>query len=848
MTRGEGAQGGGEDPRRWGDQAGAHLPDARCLAEDAAELIVVSYRPLAPVVGIEAARATAHLVHPDVPGNVAANLVQSVGDVDAALQARPDTWPSVKVPFTWTKCRAHAVATVGRKASRMDWDELHQTGRMWRVRVQLADRPGQLATLATRLAEQGCNLLGVSVLPATGACIDQAASVVDELVLRAPAALRAGELVSLVEMPGARCVGIVLASVGDLVDGQTAVLRAATSILSGTRTANEALGQVLCADSVEPARPEAGTGAITPASEPGSMHLDRGGHRATITLHTGARVVARRDWAPFTDGELARVPALLDLLGFAERPSAGHRPDDSPRLREPATAPKRRGPRRQLSSLDVQFLNAETSTTFTHVGNVTVLDPAGAPGGQVTVEDLRTLIGSRLHLVAPLRWRLHQVPLGLDLPYWVDAGNVDLNHHVREVHLPAPGTDEQLGEQIARLAERPLGRDQPLWECYLVHGLAGGRQALYMKVHHAVIDGTSGAEVLAAVFDLEQEPRHVPPPESDLRPERSPGTVEMVHRGVRRTATLPIQLLRSSPATLPHLLDLPGAAAVPGASLLGTIVSRMARLTGRRPVSRLPARAPVPPLTPFNGPITAHRDFAFTTLPLDQVKAVKNVLGYTVNDVVMALCTTALRRWLLDHNALPGSPLVASMPVSVRTPEQVGTAGNQISFMLAALPTDMPDPARRLQVLVASLAAAKERFRATPATLLHELSAALPQTLHGLACRLMLRAATLGAPPFNLFVSNVAGPQVPLYAAGARVTGNFPVSAVSDLGGGINITVMSYDGHLDFGIIVCPDMVPDVWEIARHLGDALTELSELIRPAAVGAPDIELSETALIGA
>jgi WS/DGAT/MGAT family acyltransferase len=193
----------------------------------------------------------------------------------------------------------------------------------------------------------------------------------------------------------------------------------------------------------------------------------------------------------------------------------------------------------------------------------------------------------------------------------------------------------------------------------------------------------------------------------------------------------------------------------------------------------------------------------------------------------MALCTTALRRWLIDHDALPEHPLVASIPVSVRTPEQFGTAGNQISFMLTALPTDEADPARRLGLLHTSLAGAKRRFSATPARLLHVFSAALPQAMHGLASRAVLRAATISGPPFNLFVSNVAGPQVPLYAAGARVTGNYPVSVVSDIGGGINITVMSYDGHLDFGIVVCRDMVPDVWDIARHLRDALTELTEV---------------------
>ena len=712
----------------------------------------------------------------------------------------------------------------------MAWDELHRTGKTWRMRVRLADHPGQLASLATRLSERGCNLLGVGVLPVAGDPSDPAANVVDEFVLRAPAGLRPGELVTLVEVAGASCVGIVPASVGDLVDAHTAVLRTATGILSGAATARDALGQVLDADSVVPAAD--GTDA---ADAPGSIRVDAAGYRATITIRAGEQVVAARDWAPFTDGELARVPALLDLLDFVygRRGPTAARSAAPPASPPTEKAPARAGARRQLSSLDAQFLNAETSTTLTHVGGVTILDPTDAPGGRVTVDGLRALIESRLHLVAPLRWRLHQVPLGLDLPYWVDSGTVDLQHHVREVHLPAPGTDAQLGEQIARLAETALCRERPLWECYLISGLSAGRQALYTKVHHAVIDGTSAAEVLAVVCDLSPEPAVLPPVEHDQRPEQAPDPAEMLQRGAVRAVRVPVHLLRSSPALLPHLLDLPGAATLPGAGLLGTLAGRIAGVAGRRSAPPLPPRTPAPPATPFNGPITAARDFAFVSLPLDEVKAVKNRLGFTVNDVVVALCTTALRQWLLDHDALPDRSLVASIPVSVRTPEQFGAAGNEISFMLAALPTEVPDPAVRLQVLHASLAAAKERFRAMPARLLHDYSAVVPQALHGLASRMVLRAATLGAPPFNLFVSNVAGPQLPLYAVGARVVGNYPVSVVSDVGGGINLTVMSYDGHLDFGIIVCRDMVPDVWDIAGHLRTALAELSDMTAPALV---------------
>ncbi|MEO8887705.1 MAG: wax ester/triacylglycerol synthase family O-acyltransferase [Jatrophihabitantaceae bacterium] len=460
----------------------------------------------------------------------------------------------------------------------------------------------------------------------------------------------------------------------------------------------------------------------------------------------------------------------------------------------PADAPAPHRPRRQLTSLDAQFLNAETARTPTHIGLLTVLDPSTAPGGRVSLESVRALIAARLHLVDALRWRLHPVPLGLDLPYWFDAGQLDLTRHVQQVYLPMPGTDAQLGEQVAQLAEAPLPRDKPLWECYLIHGLRGGGQALYTKVHHAVVDGVSGAEVIAVIFDLAAQPRPVDPPDAPPAGERPPGPVEMTRRALNRSARLPVRLARAAPSTLPHLLAL--------------------------------ARAAGSPWTPFNEPLTANRSFAFASVPLADVKQVKHAHGCTVNDVVMAVCTTALRHWLIDHDALPTDPVIASIPVSVRTEEQFGTAGNQISFMLAALPTDLADPQQRLRTVTASMAAAKKRFAAAPPRLLHDGSELIPQFLHGLASRVLLKAATLGAPPVNLFVSNVPGPQVPLYAAGARVIANYPVSVVSEIGGGINITAMSYDGRLDFGVIACRDAVPDVWDLAEHLHRALAELTD----------------------
>ncbi|MGQ4598356.1 wax ester/triacylglycerol synthase family O-acyltransferase [Nocardia sp. R6R-6] len=452
------------------------------------------------------------------------------------------------------------------------------------------------------------------------------------------------------------------------------------------------------------------------------------------------------------------------------------------------------GPPRQLSSLDAQLLNLESSMTPLHVGALTTLDPQLGSGNPVTVAALRQLIAGRLHTVAPLRWRLRTVPLGLDLPYWDDCAQVDLGYHVRDVRLPEGSSDEQLTDLVARLHAQPLNRRRPLWECHLISGLSDGRQAIYTKVHHAVVDGVSAAEIMAVIMDVVAESPEVPVPAAGVRLDRSPAKVEMLGRGLAHTITRQADRL-----TAP--LRLGGALREAWAGI------RKAN-----------------PDVPFNAPNTARRSFAFVSLPLDEVKAVKNAFGSTVNDVVVALCTSALRRWLIEHDVNPEKPLLAAVPVSVRTPEQIGTAGNQFSIMLCELPINEPEAQHRMKLVHEELTEVKERFRAGPSTALHQATAVIPQLLHGAATRAAVRVAAPALPLANLIISNVPGPQIPLYAAGARVTGSFPISLLTELTGGLNITVMSYDGHIDFGILACADSVPDVGDIAEYLTDALREL------------------------
>jgi WS/DGAT/MGAT family acyltransferase len=484
---------------------------------------------------------------------------------------------------------------------------------------------------------------------------------------------------------------------------------------------------------------------------------------------------------------------------------------------------------RQLTALDAQFLHVESPTTVGHVGSLVLLDPSTAPGGSWDLESVRAVLEPRLHLAAPLRQRLAEVPLGLGRPYWVDDPHFDIEFHLRELALPGPGTRQQLGEQVARLHSRQLDRSRPLWEAYVITGLEGGRGAFYTKIHHAAIDGVSGAEILEAIMDLAPEPRQVPPEDAPFVPRPMPSRLDLLGRGVLEQTLNPLDLLATVPRSLQYVDRLPGASNLPGARLISgsaAFVERALGAAGRRGVDARGLRAP---RTPLNGTITAHRRVAFGSLPLSDVKRVKNHFGMTVNDVVMALTATALRRWLLDHDALPATPLVAAVPVSVRAEGDTSAeSGNQISVMLAALPTHVRDAGERLQATRESMLEAKRAFDTVPATLLQDVSALVPTALSGLAARALFRLATVPGVPFNLFVSNIPGPQLPLYIAGARVQAIHPVSAVTDLTGGLNLTLFSYDGSLDVGLVACREMVPDLWNLIGYLEDALAEVLALV--------------------
>ena len=256
-------------------------------------------------------------------------------------------------------------------------------------------------------------------------------------------------------------------------------------------------------------------------------------------------------------------------------------------------------------------------------------------------------------------------------------------------------TTHQLAEQVARIAARPLDRSRPLWELYLIHGLAGGNVGVLTKMHHAAIDGVSGAEIMGILLDTSPQPREVAPPDGDWAPERAPSDVEMLGRGITGMLTRPVKMLRMAPRTLPSLADVPGMGNVPGVDTLSRASARIARLGGGDG-QLLERQHLTAPRTSLNGPISPHRRFSFGSVSLADVKAVKDAFGLTVNDVVMSMCTGALRRWLLDHEELPDEPLLAMVPVSVRSEGKKGAFGNQVSVMVVPLPTHEPDLRERL--------------------------------------------------------------------------------------------------------------------------------------------------------
>ncbi|MEO7555262.1 MAG: wax ester/triacylglycerol synthase family O-acyltransferase [Acidimicrobiales bacterium] len=460
----------------------------------------------------------------------------------------------------------------------------------------------------------------------------------------------------------------------------------------------------------------------------------------------------------------------------------------------------------RLTGLDATFLYMETPSSYMHVAGLMVLDPSTMPGG-FSYERVRSFFESRLHLAAPFRRRLVDIPLGLHHPLWIEDPDFDLDRHLHHIAVPQPGGDRELADLAAHLVQTQLDRSRPLWESWVIEGLEGGKLALLTKVHHAAVDGVSGNEILVAMLQLGPEDEAEPPAE-EWHPERIPTDVELLGFAASSLARQPLSALKAVRRTAESALRL--------------------RARNRQPdVTPAPGPFSAPP-TSFNAALTPHRAFAFASLSLTDVKLVKNAFGATVNDVVLALCAGSLRRHLDGLGEVPDAPLVAMVPVSVRADDDKGSHGNRVSQMLCSLATDIDDPLERLAVIHEGTKDAKEQLNALGADTLTDWVEFAAPAVAGRAARLYsrMRMADRHRPLFNMTISNVPGPPFPLYTAGARLLANYPLGPIFD-GGGLNITVMSYLDSLDFGVVTCSDLIEDPWALTEGLVATLGELRTL---------------------
>ena len=457
---------------------------------------------------------------------------------------------------------------------------------------------------------------------------------------------------------------------------------------------------------------------------------------------------------------------------------------------------------RRLGGLDAAFLYAETPAWHMHVSALLVVDPSDAPG--FDFEAVRATTVARLPSVPQFRWRPVEVPLGLDRPVWVEAEDFDPDYHVRRIGVPAPGGAAELGELVGRLIGYKLDRSKPLWEMWVIEGLADGNVAVLTKIHHSIVDGVSGAGLAEILLDLEPVAARPDTAVRDsLHHERVPNGWRLFGQG----------LLTAAFAT-------PWRLARYGTELTRKAVTLVGLLRSDRPPTT-PLRTP---RTRFNAPITPHRSFAAASIPLARAKAIKRAYDVKLNDVVLALCAGALRRYLEVRGELPDQPLVAQVPVSLRA-EGDNQVGTKVGPMFTSLATDVDDPVKRLLAIHEDTKRAKAMRQALSAQGIMGLTETTPPGLLTLAAR-MFTAAGLeqhGPPLYNLIISNVPGPPFPLYLVGARLVRMYPMGPLI-LGGGLNITVLSYQDALDFGFLTCPENTPETGAIAEGIPLALEEL------------------------
>ena len=463
-----------------------------------------------------------------------------------------------------------------------------------------------------------------------------------------------------------------------------------------------------------------------------------------------------------------------------------------------------------ISGMDATFLYAETPTSPMHVGSVTMIE------GSLKFETFKKIIQSRIHKIPKLRKRLVYVPMSIDYPYWVDDPNFDIDLHINHIALPKPGDWKQLRSVASKIFSEPLDQSRPLWSFTFVEGLDNmtsvpkGSVALISKIHHVAIDGVAGAGILSLIFDLSSEVKEIPEPKP-YHPAPLPNELSLVLNSAVSFAKNPFKFPKLIGNTL-------------SATLKAGFLTRAQRVD-------LPTAPFTAPKSPLNGLVSARRKWNAALLELDRVKALKKIMECTLNDVVLAICAGALRRYLLEKDQLPIKPLVAMVPISTRSKSDVAgkTAGNQISNMLIQLATNVEDPIERLEVIQENTIRGKTYQNALGAKTLSNMAEAVPFGIANQAARLYSRfqMAELHNPVFNVTITNVPGPPMPIYINGHKVTSISGMAPIID-GMGLIIAIFSYNGTLTIGSTSDAKTMPDMGTFTRYILESANELEKLI--------------------
>ena len=461
---------------------------------------------------------------------------------------------------------------------------------------------------------------------------------------------------------------------------------------------------------------------------------------------------------------------------------------------------------RQLDKQDMLFVAGETDVVYHHTAGLVILDTSACP--DFNFEYLREKVIERIREVPHFRWKLHQVPLALDLPYWVEDENFRYENHFKRIAVPSPGDREALSEVVAHLYSKHLDRNKPLWEFWFIEGLAGGKCAVLQKLHHCMMDG-QGASKLGELL-------------CDFEPDAAPRAVDSSISGAR-AGEVPDWLRQSATAAL-HLAQFPGGFY---RGIFDLVSPKIQQMLGMRDSNGRPK--PETPVSCFNGEVGRDRGFVFGSLPLAEIKAVRKAFDASVNDVLLALVSTALRDYMLARDELPDLSLRTGIPISLRS-EEDEEISNRVTQASVTLASNVADPVARLRAISEECEEAKQMVRGGGKGFIEMIQIMPPLMVSAMMAATSPEQTSqmLGS---NLIVSNVRGSVKPMYIAGARLETMYPMSIITP-GMGINFTCVSYAEQVDIGIAIEPQLVPDPWEIIEGLHKALDEYTGLVKKAA----------------